>query len=43
GFYKGAINGIFSPEMQSAVIAFQKSEHIKPDGIIGHDTQAAMK
>lgn len=43
GFYKGPINGIFSPQMESAVKAFQKSEHIKPTGVIGSETQAVMK
>jgi|UPI00068CA638 peptidoglycan hydrolase-like protein with peptidoglycan-binding domain len=43
GFYKGSINGIFSREMQSAVIAFQKSEGIKPSGVIEFKTQAALR
>ncbi|AFY91284.1 peptidoglycan-binding domain-containing protein [Chroococcidiopsis thermalis] len=43
GFYKGAINGVFSSEMQSAVIAFQKSERIKPSGVIDSKTQAALR
>jgi peptidoglycan hydrolase-like protein with peptidoglycan-binding domain len=42
GFYKGPINGIFSAEVKSAVIAFQKSEHIKPTGVIDSATRAAM-
>lgn len=43
GFYKGTINGIFGNQMRSSVIAFQKSEHLRADGIIGPRTQAAMK
>lgn len=43
GFYKGPINGIFSSQMQSAVKAFQRSESITADGIIGAETQAAFK
>ena len=42
GFYKGPINETFSAEMESAVIAFQKSEHIKPTGVIDAATYAAM-
>jgi|UPI000360EE89 peptidoglycan hydrolase-like protein with peptidoglycan-binding domain len=43
GYYKGPINGIFNPQVRSAVIAFQKSEHLTPDGVVGPKTQAAMK
>lgn len=43
GLYKGPINGIFTSQMQSAVKAFQRSESITPDGIIGAETQAAFK
>jgi peptidoglycan hydrolase-like protein with peptidoglycan-binding domain len=42
GFYKGPINGIFSPQMEAAVKAFQKSEGIKVTGVIGPETQAAF-
>jgi len=42
GFYKRPINGTFSAEMKSAVIAFQKSEHIQPTGVIDAATHAAM-
>lgn len=43
GFYKGPINGVFSPQMESAVKAFQKSEHISATGVIGAETRAVMK
>lgn len=42
GIYKGPINGIFSPQMEDAVKAFQKSESIKVTGVIGTETQAAF-
>lgn len=42
GFYKGPINGIFSPQMEAAVKAFQKSERINATGVIGPETQAAF-
>jgi peptidoglycan hydrolase-like protein with peptidoglycan-binding domain len=42
-FYSGPINGKFGPLTQSAVIKFQKSKGIKPDGILGPKTLAAMQ
>ena len=43
GYYKGPVNGVFTNRMRSSVIAFQKSEHIKADGVIGYRTRIALK
>ena len=38
GFYNGAIDGIYGNQTKSAVIAFQKSVGLTPDGIAGSKT-----
>ena len=43
GFYKGEINGIFGPRTRAAVIQFQRSRGLKPDGIVGSTTLSALK
>lgn len=35
-------DGIFGPEVEAAVISYQKSRGLTPDGIVGPNTQAAM-
>lgn len=35
GFYKGEINGSFDEETKAAVIAFQESEGLAADGMVG--------
>lgn len=40
--YTGAIDGVFGRQMRSAVIAFQQSQHLTKDGLIGQKTWAAM-
>lgn len=35
GFYTGAIDGFYGPKTEAAVIAFQKSEGINADGVVG--------
>lgn len=43
GFNPGTIDGAFGPGTQAAVIAFQRSEGLVPDGVAGLRTQAALK
>src|SRR5699024_3128610 len=42
GFNPGSIDGIFGPQTQRAVIAFQRSENLTPDGIVGVNTWTAL-
>lgn len=42
GYYKGEIDGIFGTETKNAVIAFQKKNNLKADGIAGEKTLEAM-
>ena len=42
GYYKGEIDGIFGTETKNAVIAFQKKNNLKADGIVGKNTLEAM-
>ena len=42
GFDPGAIDGIFGNKTQNAVIAFQKSKNLTPDGIVGVRTWTAL-
>jgi putative chitinase len=42
GFSPGAIDGIFGPGTEAAVVAFQKSEGLVPDGIVGTSTAMAL-
>ncbi|MFO1431964.1 MAG: peptidoglycan-binding protein [Candidatus Competibacteraceae bacterium] len=42
GFDPGAIDGDFGPGTEAAVIAFQKSEGLLADGIVGPRTQQAL-
>lgn len=43
GFDPGLLDGEFGLGTEAAVIAFQKSEGLMPDGIVGPRTQAALK
>ena len=43
GFFTGEVNGIFGPRTRTAVIAFQRSRHMRADGIVGARTLAAMR
>jgi len=42
GYSPGVIDGIFGVNTQNAVIAFQKSKGLSPDGIVGVNTWAAL-
>lgn len=42
GFDPGPIDGIFGTRTQSAVIAFQRSKNLVPDGIVGVMTWTAL-
>lgn len=42
GFNPGPIDGIFGPQTQSAVIAFQRSKGLTVDGIVGIQTWTAL-
>jgi len=42
GFDPGTIDGNFGPGTEAAVLAFQRSESLTPDGIVGPETRAAL-
>lgn len=42
GFYKGPIDGLAGPLTRKAVVAFQKSVGLEPDGVPGSKTRAAL-
>jgi peptidoglycan L-alanyl-D-glutamate endopeptidase CwlK len=42
GFPPGTIDGNFGPGTEAAVIAFQRSEGLTPDGVVGTDTAQAL-
>jgi peptidoglycan hydrolase-like protein with peptidoglycan-binding domain len=42
GFNPGAIDGIFGPKTQAAVLAFQGSRNLVQDGIVGIQTWTAL-
>jgi peptidoglycan hydrolase-like protein with peptidoglycan-binding domain len=43
GFYDGAIDGDFGEGTETAVIRFQESRGLVPDGVVGADTEAALR
>ncbi|HJP94709.1 MAG TPA: peptidoglycan-binding protein [Pyrinomonadaceae bacterium] len=43
GFDPNGIDGMFGPGTEAAVIAFQKSKGLTPDGIVGPKTMAALQ
>jgi len=43
GFRPGAIDGVFGPATEAAVLAFQKSQGLLADGIVGRQTAAALE
>jgi len=42
GFYDGPIDGKIGPKTKAAVLAFQKANGLKADGIVGKRTAAAL-
>lgn len=42
GFRVGPIDGVWGPKTEAAVQAFQRSQHLRPDGIVGPLTQEAL-
>jgi peptidoglycan hydrolase-like protein with peptidoglycan-binding domain len=42
GLKPGAVDGIFGENTHVAVIAFQKSFNLTPDGIVGAKTRSAL-
>jgi peptidoglycan hydrolase-like protein with peptidoglycan-binding domain len=43
GFDPHGVDGVFGPGCEAAVIAFQKSKGLTPDGIVGPNTMAALQ
>jgi murein L,D-transpeptidase YcbB/YkuD len=42
GYYKGATDGLYGPELREAVRRFQTDNNLTPDGMAGPETQAAL-
>jgi hypothetical protein len=42
GCYTGADDGIFGPETDAAIVAFQEASGLDPDGEFGPETEAAL-
>ncbi len=42
GYYKGSLDGVFGASTRSAVIAFQKKNGLKADGVVGASTYKAL-
>ncbi len=42
GYTPGTIDGVYGPKTQKAVQAFQKSQGLSPDGVVGPDTTSAL-
>jgi N-acetylmuramoyl-L-alanine amidase len=42
GYYKGSVDGVFGAGTRSAVIAFQKKNGLKADGVVGKSTYKAL-
>jgi len=42
GYYRGAIDGVFSPETRRALMAFQTDQGLDPTGYLTRDTRQAL-
>jgi hypothetical protein len=42
GFYKGEVDGMTGPQTKAAIKQFQVANGLKPDGIVGKQTRAAL-
>lgn len=42
GYYSGAVDGVYGQSTYNAVVAFQKKNGLKADGVVGTATAAAM-
>lgn len=42
GYYKGSVDGVFGAGTRSAVVAFQKKNGLKADGVVGKATYKAL-
>lgn len=42
GFYKGVVDGKIGPKTKDAIIAFQKANSLKADGVVGKKTWAKL-
>ena len=42
GYYKGSLDGVFGASTRSAVVAFQKKNGLKADGVVGASTYKAL-
>ena len=42
GYYKGSVDGVFGAGTRSAVVAFQKKNGLKADGVVGKSTYKAL-
>ena len=42
GYYQGGIDGVFGSGTEAAVMAFQASQGLNPDGIVGNATRNAL-
>lgn len=42
GYYNGGVDGVYGPQTELAILAFQRSAGLSPDGIVGSDTRIAL-